>query len=477
MAAHPRTAAGGAATALVAVVALGASCFESGPLAVATHPLDHDSAVADDTSSDDAVDDLGTPTADDASDVGDSDSAVATDTTSVVTDTSVASDTTSDVADVEVRACLVDGDCAGIGGGDKCAGTVRCVDYGCRPDPATVVHCADPVGGDPCVDLVCNPASGLCEPVEICSCAPEATLACGQELTWSTNDLGPTDHFSAYGCGPPAGSWIERLVGFAPGAGRVRVDLTSVGTTGFHVLGLDGTHCDANGGCVAGAASRAYFQADGTPYVIAVDYAEPNALVKLAATCNITTETECGDKLDDDGDGQSDCADRDCSGVGSCPFIPNGETGVCLNGVDDDQDGTTDCGDTDCTNDAGCLETCDILPISVGCGFHQGAPTGGGRAKATHYSCSPTPAPGIEVVYRFRPSFDGVVNVAFASVDGIAIYLLEDTGRGCTPHDCLQWSTTGFSFDAVNGHTYYFSIDAPAGVEGDFDLHVTCDAR
>lgn len=463
-------------------------CFESGPLAVATHPLaDDGDTLVDDATTTTPLDDVTVVTTTDATTAtDDSDSATLVDDTATTSDsagdtattTPDASDTsdTATAPDAVVTACLINEDCAAVPHDDLCAGTIRCIDYGCRPDPATTVHCQEPVGGDPCIDMRCNPASGQCEPVETCACTPDASMGCGQELTWSTNDLGPIDHFSSYACGPAAGPGVERLIAFAPSAGRVRIDLQSAGTAGFHVLAPNGTRCDSSSGCVAGDAKRVYFDASGASYVIAVDHAAANSLVRLSATCGIGAETDCDDGLDDEGDGKADCADSECNGLDGCPFVPNSEVGLCLNGGDDDQDGSTDCGDSDCANDAGCLETCDILPITVGCGFHQGAPTGGGRPNATHYSCSATPAPGREVVYRFKPSFNGTVNVAFSSVDGIAVYLLQDTGRGCTPRDCITWGYSGFSFTAVSGQTYYFSVDAPAGVEGDFDLHVTCEA-
>ena len=76
------------------------------------------------------------------------------------------------------------------------------------------------------------------------------------------------------------------------------------------------------------------------------------------------TETlrECGDGLDNDGDGTIDCADPDCAtarpclagggrgaGGGPPPDSPGTETGrECGDGLDNDGDGTIDCADPDC---------------------------------------------------------------------------------------------------------------------------------
>jgi len=54
-------------------------------------------------------------------------------------------------------------------------------------------------------------------------------------------------------------------------------------------------------------------------------------------------ETNCVDKIDDDGDGDTDCEDEDCSMQPVC----RPET-ICTNGGDDDFDGFTDCLDPDC---------------------------------------------------------------------------------------------------------------------------------
>jgi len=381
------------------------------------------------------------------------------------------------VADTSGRACLVDGDCEGVPRPDLCAGPIRCIDYVCRPDPAGAVTCVDPVG-TPCSDTACDPTTGRCEVIATCGCDTIGALMCGQTLQLSTNDPGAIRRYDAYGCGPGAGPWTQRALDFAPPPGRVRLDLVSTGTTALHVLASaespGGAQCDPSAGCVAGAASRVYFDAPGTPLVVVIDQAAPNALVTLAATCGITSETQCADGLDDDRDGATDCADLDCNGVGGCPLVLTSEAGHCVGELDEDDDGATDCADPDCAPDPACLETCEVTTVNVGCGFHQGAPTGGGKARSTHYACSASPAGGKEIVYKFKPTFNGSVQVAFTGAPGLALYLLVDTGRGCTPRDCVATSTTGLVFQAVAGTTYYFAIDAPEGVSGNFDLHVTC---
>jgi len=53
-------------------------------------------------------------------------------------------------------------------------------------------------------------------------------------------------------------------------------------------------------------------------------------------------EKDCGDGVDDDGDGTTDCDDRDCTYVGGC------SEALCDDGVDNDGDGMTDCWEATC---------------------------------------------------------------------------------------------------------------------------------
>src|SRR5688500_1971806 len=63
------------------------------------------------------------------------------------------------------------------------------------------------------------------------------------------------------------------------------------------------------------------------------------------------TAEVCTNGTDDDGDGQTDCADSDCAAAPSC----TGDPEVCDNTLDDDGDGATDCADSDCAADPACV--------------------------------------------------------------------------------------------------------------------------
>jgi len=74
------------------------------------------------------------------------------------------------------------------------------------------------------------------------------------------------------------------------------------------------------------------------------------------AACLEFQEYACDNGVDDDGDGQQDCDDPDCQVSQACN--PDQEL-ACHDGVDNDGDGKTDCRDPDCQGSDACWESCD----------------------------------------------------------------------------------------------------------------------
>jgi len=83
----------------------------------------------------------------------------------------------------------------------------------------------------------------------------------------------------------------------------------------------------------------------------------------LQGTCGVPTESSCSDNLDNDGDGQRDCADSECEGQScgtGCTCTGGAKTeSNCNDTADNDGDGQTDCADANCnTQSCGTGCTC-----------------------------------------------------------------------------------------------------------------------
>jgi hypothetical protein len=366
--------------------------------------------------------------------------------------------------------CLVDGDCAALQTTDLCAGLVRCIDNACQSDPATVVTC--PPTGDACVVSECVPTTGLCTSTTVCGCEPMGQLSCFTPKTLSTADPGDTNVMGGYPCGPAGGDGPEHTWTFSvPETTQVRINAASSASTLVWVLGYNGTSC-VKESCVAGGINGVNFEAiGGFKYAVILEHpAGAPASVTLTPLCGVQVESVCDDGIDDDNNGLTDCDDGACLGQGGCP---SGTETVCTDDLDDDADGQTDCEDSDCAAVLVCLQPCEAV-LTVGCGFNQGLGTGGGKSQATDYSCGPA-AGGKEVVYRFTSNQVATVTATVQpAVPGIAVYVMQETGKGCTPSDCIAYSPTAASWSNAPGTTYYVSVDAPAGVEGGYGLSITC---
>jgi subtilisin-like proprotein convertase family protein len=71
--------------------------------------------------------------------------------------------------------------------------------------------------------------------------------------------------------------------------------------------------------------------------------------------CEYLTEVTCDDGFDNDGDTFADCADSNCAGVGVCEF----PEATCDDIFDNDGDGLTDCQESSCTSTTWCTAETD----------------------------------------------------------------------------------------------------------------------
>lgn len=82
-----------------------------------------------------------------------------------------------------------------------------------------------------------------------------------------------------------------------------------------------------------------------------------------AKVCPTGTKEICGNKIDDDCNGLTDCADPACFGDPACS-TPGQE--ICNNGIDDDGNGLIDCMDAACAKDPACVDHECLPDVKLG---------------------------------------------------------------------------------------------------------------
>ena len=146
--------------------------------------------------------------------------------------------------------------------------------------------------------------------------------------------------------------------------------------------------------------------------------------------CVDQPEADCGNMVDDDNDGDTDCADSDCTGNMSCPET---ET-ICDDNVDNDFDGETDCADSDCT--ATHPEDPSLLPDTG----QTSCFTSTGRYRdCIESTCTGTAPPGQDGFYKTGCASDGT--------------RFTDNGDGTVTDNCtgLMWQQDTANTNGIGG--------------------------
>lgn len=246
---------------------------------------------------------------------------------------------------------------------DDADGMTDCVDPNCATSPDCADGedvCDDGIDndGDALIDCIDDDCSGNVACVDPGQCSPIGQLSCGDVLSGSNTMPGSTDDDEIY-CGYNPGGWFGDEVAwvFTPDAdGLVEITLTGL-SADLDIMalvqdnGCDPNDCEANGwNPPPQPESMDWYAFEGTPYYIVIDgWQGASSNFTMTVTCTPSDEQDCGDGVDEDQDGDLDCADVDCLGSPLCP-----ET-QCANLIDDDADGNADCGDPDCFLAANCL--------------------------------------------------------------------------------------------------------------------------
>jgi|GEM_PF-2725270 len=117
----------------------------------------------------------------------------------------------------------------------------------------------------------------------------------------------------------------------------------------------------------------------GVTYFIVVDGFDNVNSATGGFTLDISLGEDCGDRIDNDANGDTDCADAQCAGAPACDEYNTALYGAtaCSNTTDDDGDSFTDCADDDCALAPNCIETlCDDLVDNNDNGFTDCADPG-----------------------------------------------------------------------------------------------------
>ncbi len=199
--------------------------------------------------------------------------------------------------------------------------------------------------------------------------------------------------------------------------------------------------------------------------------------------CVPTGAEVCNDGLDNDCDGDFDCADADCEFDPACVCTPSPE--VCDDGVDNDCDELTDCDDPDCELDEACQVAANDLcedAIEIVCPEGGGSVTVSGSTTDATGDSAPfcgtsNTAPGVwyKVTHDGlvtastcnQANYDTKISVYDGGCDGLDCVTGNDDTSGCSGFTTeVQWAADGTE-DLILVHGF-------SSQTGDFDLTVTC---
>lgn len=212
-----------------------------------------------------------------------------------------------------------------------------------------------------------------------------------------------------------------------------------------------------------------------------IDCADADCVADVTSPCEAIEET-CDDGLDNDADGTVDCEDPSCDGIASCELVES----LCGDGFDNDADGATDCADASCTASPACLTSCADAIVSASCGY-LGTSIQTTTNSFLTYPCATGTWPQSDVIVSFTPTETGVAKISmFTNNPNAILVLLADD---CETGTCLgSWDVTPMhfyeaaEFPVVAGTTYFLVFDGnvsgatPGQPESLDQLEITCSS-
>ncbi len=169
--------------------------------------------------------------------------------------------------------------------------------------------------------------------------------------------------------------------------------------------------------------------------------------------CAADPVEDCASGADDDGDGDVDCLDEDCDGVGSCEFAAEA---TCDDATDNDGDDLADCLDEDCDGEGSCEFATEI---SCGDGLDN---DGDGDVDSADSDCpvlpvTPTYTLDVESIFAANSCLgchgsSGGLSISYSTIVGVT-----DAGTGLSyiepnsPEDSYLWHKINGTQSTVGG--------------------------
>jgi len=193
------------------------------------------------------------------------------------------------------------------------------------------------------------------------------------------------------------------------------------------------------------------------------------SLLGLAFALTFLGGCECGitgNQLPDD----DDVSDDDDSNP---PLLGDED---CGNSLDDDGDGLADCFDSDCATDSACLHECSPA-ATISCGEILSANNGSsGHSDAIDsYGCTTWDESGPEYTFEFTATTTEEVTAVLtvAGHGNLDVFVL-DGDEECDGSACLAYGASTVHWTANVGQDYLIVVDGYAGAQDNFSLELLC---
>jgi hypothetical protein len=185
---------------------------------------------------------------------------------------------------------------------------------------------------------------------------------------------------------------------------------------------------------------------------------------------------------------ENECTEPDHCLAGACTSGPDVCEEICGNGVDDDGNGDIDCADDACAEAENCQEQECLVTAPLQCGFVvMNSLPGEGTGNLDGYPCSPHAYPGLERVYSFVSPCAGEVSftVSGGMMGGInSLYdvMVLEEATGCKATSCLAAGLMAgdfikqakVTFQAEQGKSYFMVVEGRGGDVGNFTMTSIC---